>query len=64
MGKTIQDLKIDFKNLESLSKLELIELFGHVRSMKAGSFMGAVKKQYYLRELDRILKLVNNKEQK
>ena len=54
MGETIQKLKIDFKNLESFSKIELAELIEHIRSLKAGSFMGAVKKRYYIKKLQKV----------
>jgi len=57
-------MNIDLKTLKDMSPEELEALRDDVAGSKAGSFMGAVKKQYYLREIDRILELVDNREQK
>ena len=45
-------------------RAKLVEMKESYRKSKAGSFMGAVKKQYYLEAIDSALKWIDNKEQK
>ena len=56
-------MNIDLKTLKDMSLEELEALRNDVAGSKAGSFMGAVKKQYYLREIDRRLKWIDNRKQ-
>ena len=56
-------MNIDLKTLKDMSLEELKSLRDDVVGSRAGSFMGAVKKQYYLREIDHMLKRIDNKEQ-
>ena len=55
-------MNIDLKTLKDMSLEELKSLRDDVVGSRAGSFMGAVKKQYYLEAIDSVLSRMNNKE--
>ncbi len=45
-------MNVDLKTLKDMSPEELEALRDEVADSKAGSFMGAVKKQYYIEQID------------
>jgi len=57
-------MNIDLKTLKDMSLEELKSLRDAVVGSRSGSFMGAVKKQYYLEAIDSVLSRIDNKEQK
>ena len=59
MKKTIQEINIDISTLDILPIETLLTYRRELESVKAGSFMGAVRKQYYIRAIDAALKSRN-----
>ena len=57
MKKRIQEIKINISTLGAFSTETLLKLKGECMAAKAGSFIGAVKKQYYIKKIESVLKL-------
>ena len=60
MKKTIQEINIDISTLDILPIETLLMYRRELEGVKAGSFMGAVRKQYYISAIDTALKSRNN----
>jgi len=58
--KTIQEINIDISTLDILPIETLLMYRRELEGVKAGSFMGAVRKQYYISAIDTALKSRNN----
>ena len=56
MKKTIQEININISTLDILPIETLLTYRRELESIKAGSFMGAVRKQYYIHAVDDALK--------